>query len=104
MYRISIEAVLGLQRYGHELRIAPCVPSTWSRFEAEYRTPGGGRLFISYDNSRGVCRGVERLTLDGRTLPGDRVPLPDDAADHRVVVTLGEAGAKQETPGGAVGW
>jgi len=33
----------------------------------------------------------------------NRVPLPDDAADHRVVVTLGEARAKQEAPR-AVGW
>jgi N,N'-diacetylchitobiose phosphorylase len=93
MYRICVEGVLGLKRRGDELHIAPCVPSSWATWEAEYRTPGGGRLVISFDNPDGVCRGVRELVLDGRKLPSNRVPLPKGAGDHRVVVTLGETRA-----------
>lgn len=91
MYRLHVEGVLGLVRRGSELVLSPCVPSSWRSFKATYRTPGGGRLLIDYDNSRGVNQGVEKLVFDGRILSGNRVPFPEDASDHHLQVVLGGA-------------
>jgi cellobiose phosphorylase len=98
MYRIAVEALLGVRRRGAELEISPCVPSDWKHFELDYRTPAGGRLTIVFSNPHGVNRGVERMALDGRTLTGPRIALPSDTGDHVLDVILGEGARAAARP------
>jgi cyclic beta-1,2-glucan synthetase len=71
------------------LRVDPCVPRRWERFEIRYRH-GGSLYRIRVENPKGVCRGVSRIELDGDLLALDAlVPLCDDGLEHRVEVTLG---------------
>ena len=37
MYRLGIEAILGLQRTGQELRLDPCIPKQWTGYTMTYR-------------------------------------------------------------------
>jgi cyclic beta-1,2-glucan synthetase len=89
LYRLGLEWILGFQKRGSTLRIDPCIPKEWKRFEIAYRH--GDTLYrITVENPKGVCRGVSRVSLDGTLLPGEaRVPLADDAREHQVHVVLG---------------
>jgi cyclic beta-1,2-glucan synthetase len=89
LYRAGIESILGFRKQGSSLRIDPCIPRAWERFEIAYRH--GGTLYrISVENPEGVSRGVWRVSLDGTLLPGEGlIPLSDDGSEHHVQVVLG---------------
>lgn len=78
------EGVLGLQRGYDGLHINPAMPSEWKTCEAE-RTYRGNRLHIRYINKGGknVC-----LTVDGKEIEGNVVPLFKDNDEHYVKVEL----------------
>jgi cyclic beta-1,2-glucan synthetase len=77
------------RKRGSGLRIDPCIPGRWRRFEISY-LHGATRYRVRVENPNGVCRGVSRISLDGRELPTDGlVPLADDGGEHRVEVVLG---------------
>ncbi|MDF3068314.1 MAG: cyclic beta 1-2 glucan synthetase [Polyangiaceae bacterium] len=90
MFRIGVEHILGLQRRGQELNIAPCVPPSWTQFQVRYRY-GKSELVIQFQNPKGVPTGVQRIALDGRELEGANVPLVDDGRRHEVTVVMGQA-------------
>ncbi|HUU45251.1 MAG TPA: glucoamylase family protein [Acidobacteriota bacterium] len=89
LYRAGLEWILGFRKRGSGLRIDPCIPRGWKRFEIDYRF--GNTLYrIVVENPERVCRGVARIKIDGTTLPGDAlVPLSDDGREHKVEVVLG---------------
>ena len=89
LYRAGLESILGFRKQGAALRIDPCIPREWKRFEITYRH--GSTLYrIAVENPKGVCRGVSRISLDGAELPEEAlVPLSDDGPEHRVEVLLG---------------
>ncbi|HUH98771.1 MAG TPA: glucoamylase family protein [Anaerolineales bacterium] len=89
MYRLGVEAILGLGRAGDWLKIDPCIPRDWPGYKVTYRF-GATRYLISVENPEGVNRGVERVRLDGKTLTDNRVPLSQDGAQHEVQVLLGQ--------------
>lgn len=88
LYRLGIEAILGLNRTGDELRIAPCIPPHWESYEMTLRH-GTALYRIQVNNPAGVCRGVTQVTLDGEQRPDGVIPLRDDGAEHAVTVHLG---------------
>ena len=89
LYRAGLEWILGFRKHGAALRLDPCIPRDWKRFEIAYRY-GSTRYRITVENPTGVCRGVSRIVLDGGVLPSDAlVPLCDDGAEHAVEVLLG---------------
>jgi cyclic beta-1,2-glucan synthetase len=91
LYRAGIEGILGFRRQGTFLLLAPCIPREWPGFEIVY-TYHSTRYEITFENPDGVNRGVSRVELDGRTLPGGPagVPLQDDGLTHKVRVVLGQ--------------
>ncbi len=90
MYRIAVEDILGLQRRGDTLEIAPCVPADWNDFSVTYRY-GKSELTLVFQNPEGVATGVKRIELDGREQPDQRVGLVDDGRRHRVLIVMGRA-------------
>ena len=89
MYRLGIEAILGLQRNGQELRLNPCIPKQWPGYAMTYRF-GQTTYAIRVDNPQGVNRGVRHIMLDGAAAPNGVIPLVDDAQCHQVQVVLGQ--------------
>ena len=92
MYRLGIEAILGLRRRADVLDIQPCIPPDWDAFEVDYRY-GASSYRIRVENPHHVARGVETVTVDGHTQPTRCVPLRDDARVHAVIVRLGDSEA-----------
>ncbi len=88
MYRVGLEAILGLRREGDELLFDPCIPRSWERFELEYRF-GNTTYHIQVENPEHVCRGVRQLSIDNQPAPANILPLVDDGGHHEVCVRLG---------------
>jgi len=89
MYRVGLEAVLGLRREGEKLRIEPCIPEAWPGFRVSYRFRET-TYRIHVEKPEGVLGGVERILLDGDERPGDGgIPLVDDGGVHEVRVLMG---------------
>ena len=90
MQRAGIESLLGLRIQGDHLRIEPCIPRAWPRFEAVLNRDGT-RYEITVENPGGVSGGVRAATLDGVALGGRplSVRLAGDGATHRIEVILG---------------
>jgi cellobiose phosphorylase len=88
MYRLGVEAILGLRRVGDALRIDPCIPKGWRGYRVIYRF-GKTNYRIRVGNPEGVTQGIQQVVLDGEFLPGDQIPLVDDGQWHEVRVLMG---------------
>ncbi len=88
MYRLGVEAILGLRRVGEVLQVNPCIPKHWPACELTYRH-GEASYRIRVENPDGVNRGVRQVMLDGEVLPGWEIPLLDDGRPHEVRVLMG---------------
>jgi cyclic beta-1,2-glucan synthetase len=88
MYRVGIESILGLVREGTALRIDPCIPREWPRYEMIFKAPRA-EYHIVVENPAHVSRGVVRVELDGAEQANHLVPLAEDGAVHQVRVVLG---------------
>lgn len=78
------EGILGLQRGYDGLHILPSLPKSWKRLTA-VRCYRGNRLNISYENAGGLN---VALTVDGKAIEGNVVPLFDDDKPHDISVRL----------------
>jgi cellobiose phosphorylase len=87
MYRLGVEAILGVSRVGSILKINPCIHKDWQEYEIEYRL-GKTMYHIHVKNPQGVNGGVSEIVMDGKMLNGTDIPLLDDEQIHEVVVTL----------------
>ena len=85
MYRVALESLLGFGKAGQTLRIQPCVPTSWSHFQITYRHRSATYI-IDVRNPGAIQARGSLVTVDGASLPDDRIPLVDDGATHRVVV------------------
>lgn len=88
LYRVAMEAMLGLRREGRFLRFEPCVPPSWPTYEITYKH-GSATYRIHFDNAKGIGRGVRSVRLDGKPVTNKRVPLVEDSHTHDVQVTIG---------------
>jgi len=88
LYRVALETTLGFRLRGGKLRVEPCIPPSWPRFELSYRYRSA-TYRIMVDNSAGTGRGVRSVELDGQPLSDGTVLLSDDGKTHDVRVQLG---------------
>jgi cyclic beta-1,2-glucan synthetase len=88
MYRLGIEAILGITRVGNALKINPCIPRDWTGFKVDYRF-GATHYKINVENPQNMNRGVQRILLDGVPLSAGLIPLVDDGLLHEVRIVMG---------------
>lgn len=88
MYRLGLEAILGISRIGRTLQINPCIPRGWSNYQVTYRD-GETTYEIRVDNPSGINQGVKQVTLDGKVLPGNEISLLGDSGQHHVQILMG---------------
>jgi cellobiose phosphorylase len=87
MYRVAVEHILGLKKYGDKFTVDPCVPRNWESFVIEY-AHGHSKYVIKVINPDRVNKGVREIYLDGE--PVDKfVPLKDENKVFRVLVVMG---------------
>jgi cyclic beta-1,2-glucan synthetase len=87
MYRLGIEAILGITRVGQSLNINPCIPGHWPGYKVDYLF-GNTHYKIDVKNPNHGNRGVAQILLDGNQLPNSLIPLVDDGQLHEVRVML----------------
>jgi cyclic beta-1,2-glucan synthetase len=90
MYRVGLEAILGLRMHGDAFEVDPCIPTVWPGYALSLRF-GRTRYEITVENPERRCRGVVEAELDGTPVGADRIPLRDDGDEHRVRVVIGSA-------------
>ena len=87
-YFSATQYIIGIRPEADGLRIDPCIPSAWSSFSATRRFRGK-LLRIIVHNSQGVCRGVDKMTVDGKEISGNLIPVDLSGDEHQVEVWLG---------------
>ncbi len=88
MYRLGLEAILGISRTGNALNINPCIPRHWPGFKVDYRF-GTTNYKIIVGNPNNVNRGIRQVLLDGNPLPDNLILLVDDGRHHELQVVMG---------------
>ena len=91
MYQAAIEGLLGLRRRGSTFSVKPSIPAMWPAFSMDWAI-GSARYHIDVTNPEHRCAGVASVTLDGRPVDPDAIPILDDARAHTVQVVLGRLG------------
>jgi cyclic beta-1,2-glucan synthetase len=87
LYRVAVEAILGFRREGDRLRLDPCVPAHWPRYEITYRHRSA-TYHIVVENPHGLERGTPQVSVDGAEPTDGPIPLADDGQRHEVRVVL----------------
>jgi N,N'-diacetylchitobiose phosphorylase len=88
-YFSATQFILGLRPEVDGLRVDPCIPSAWKGFKMVRRFRSRTyRIYVH--NPQGVCKGVVQMTIDGRNIPGDLIPLDIPGHEHEVEVWLGK--------------
>jgi cellobiose phosphorylase len=67
------QGLLGIKPDYQGLRIGPCIPKSWPGFSV-VRRYRGTEYRISVKNPAGLSRGVKRVRVDGRDVPGNLIP------------------------------
>ena len=88
MYRLGLEAILGITKHGNALYINPCIPAHWAGFKVNYRF-GATYYKINVENPSNINQGIQEVILDGNLVNNKLIPLVDDGQSHEVRVVMG---------------
>ena len=80
--------ILGIQPTLDGLKVDPCIPHTLSGFTVTRRYRGAV-YHITVDNTAGVQHGIKAVTVDGKAISGNVLPLAAAGAEVTVQVTMG---------------
>lgn len=80
--------ILGVQPDFDGLKIDPSIPSAWDGMKAT-RQFRGDTYDIEVKNPDHVCKGVKSMTVDGKAVDGNVIPVAGDGKAHKVEVVLG---------------
>jgi cellobiose phosphorylase len=87
-YIAVTQYLLGIQPTLKGLRVNPCIPARWDRFEAR-RCFRGKWITIRVENPAHVNQGVHALTLNGAPIEGNVIPVDHLVEDNEARVVLG---------------
>lgn len=80
--------ILGIIPDFDGLKVDPSIPASWDGYEIT-RHFRGDILKITVKNPNHVCKGVAKMTVDGKEAAGNIVPVFGDGKEHAVEVVLG---------------
>jgi cellobiose phosphorylase len=80
--------ILGIRPDYDGLRVDPCIPSSLDGFAAK-RDFRGVTYHISVHNPNHVEKGVASMTVNGKTIDSNLIPLPEGTNDVHVEVLMG---------------
>jgi cellobiose phosphorylase len=83
MYRLLIETLLGVNREGNKLSLAPRLPKSWPSCKIHYRY----RQTVYHITITRLVAGsadADQIILDGKEIDEQKVPLVDDRREHFV--------------------
>ena len=80
--------ILGIQPDYDGLRIDPCVPARFGDYTVERRFRGAV-YHISVQNPDHVQKGIRELTVNGRKLEGNLIPVEEGVKEYYVTAVMG---------------
>ncbi len=86
-YQAATKYILGVLPTYAGLRINPCIPKAWKTFTVT-RQFRGAEYQIQVSNPDGVSKGVKRVSVDGKIVEGNLIPVFEGGV-HKVEVVLG---------------
>ncbi|MBN2713007.1 MAG: glycosyl transferase [Planctomycetes bacterium] len=88
MYIAITQHILGIRPGFDGLLVDPCIPESWKEFTIT-RNFRGADYEMKISNPDGVSKGVKSMTLDGKAVDGNVLPVIGDGALHKVEVCMG---------------
>ncbi len=88
LWRLGIEAILGLRRMGAELVFDPCIPKTWPGFSIDINLDEAP-IKVEVRNPLGICHGVCAVETGGHMIASNRLAV-DAVQGRHVIVHMGE--------------
>jgi cellobiose phosphorylase len=79
--------ILGIKPDYDGLIIDPCIPAEWKKYTVNRKFRGAG-YHITVLNPNGLNRGVKTITVNGKTVEGNRIPLQAEGSENEIEVTL----------------
>lgn len=86
LYSVT-QYILGVRPAFGGLVVDPCIPAEWKEFEVT-RKFRGDTYVIKVKNPGGKMKGVSSLTVDGKTVEGNLIPLVGDGKIHTVEAVM----------------
>ena len=83
----SVEKILGFTKKGDKLSINPVIPKKWNSFSITYHYEQS-RYDITVENPKGKQSGVTQVTLDGKVMATNKIPLVKNSSKHIVTVVM----------------
>ncbi len=80
--------ILGIKPEYDGLMVDPAIPASWDGYQIT-RQFRGDILKITIKNPDHVSKGVAKMTVDGKEVAGNIVPVSGDGKEHEVEVILG---------------
>ena len=87
-YYAATHYILGIQPDYDGLVIDPCIPSSWDGFSV-VRNFRDATYRIEVKNPDHVNKGVKQITVDGKKIDGNKVPVFGQGSKHSVKVIMG---------------
>jgi len=87
-YVAITQAILGIRPTLNGLEISPVIPASWDGFTAirKYR---GVTYHITVKNPQHVCKGVAKVTVNGKQVDGSVIRVEKDLSEVNVEVMMG---------------
>ncbi|GGB12598.1 GH36-type glycosyl hydrolase domain-containing protein [Agarivorans gilvus] len=86
-YVAGTQYILGIKPGLKGLEIDPCIPKAWPEYSVRRRYRGA-TYNIKVSNPKGVSKGVASITLNGKAIEGQVLPIMAEG-EHQVEVVLG---------------
>ncbi|HKM32529.1 MAG TPA: glycosyl transferase [Oscillospiraceae bacterium] len=80
--------ILGIKPNYTGLEIDPCIPAEWDGFKVN-RIFRNATYEIKISNPDHVCKGIKSVTVDGKQIDGNILPVFSDGKIHNVDVIMG---------------
>jgi cellobiose phosphorylase len=80
--------ILGIRPDYDGLIIDPCIPSSWDGFTVT-RVFRGATYTITVKNPSHVCKGIKQISVDGKPITGNNLPVKEDGKTHVVEAVMG---------------
>jgi len=80
--------ILGIRPDYFGLIVDPCIPSEWKEFHVQ-RIFRGAKYHIHIKNPAGVMKGIRSVTLNGKPVEGNMLPLLKSGEEASVEVIMG---------------
>jgi cellobiose phosphorylase len=87
-YQAGTQWILGIRAEYDGLRIDPCIPSKWDGFKAT-RVYRGVQYKITVTNPKHVCKGVAKVTVNGKQVTGSLIRADEGLQEVNVEVEMG---------------